>query len=81
MAGRKINNYLPIYITKNLIKKLNQKFKTKKFKILIMGFVFKENCSDMRNTKVENIMYHLTKHGYKVDILMTMQTEMILKKL
>ena len=29
LAGRKINNYLPIYITKNLIKKLNQKFKTK----------------------------------------------------
>ena len=33
-----------------------------------MGYTFKENCSDMRNTKVENIMYHLTKHGYKVDI-------------
>ena len=68
LAGRKINNYLPIYITKNLIRKLNEKFKIKKFKILIMGFTFKENCSDMRNTKVENIMYHLIKHGFKVDI-------------
>ena len=33
-----------------------------------MGFTFKENCSDMRNTKVENIMYYLIKHGFKVDI-------------
>tara|TARA_Y100000389_G_C17398944_1_gene484184 strand:- start:104 stop:1381 length:1278 start_codon:yes stop_codon:yes gene_type:complete len=68
LAGRKINNYLPIYITKNLIKKLNEKFKIKKFKILIMGYTFKENCADIRNTKVENIMHQLTKHGSKVDI-------------
>ena len=33
-----------------------------------MGYTFKENCADIRNTKVENIMHQLTKHGSKVDI-------------
>ena len=42
LAGRKINNYLPIYITKNLIRKLNEKFKIQKFKILIMGLLLKK---------------------------------------
>ena len=33
-----------------------------------MGFTFKENCSDIRNTKVEDIMNKLIKLNYKVDI-------------
>ena len=33
-----------------------------------MGFTFKENCSDIRNTKVEDMMKHLESVGAKVDI-------------
>ena len=68
LAGRKINNYFPTYIAKNLLKNLSKKFKIKKFKILIMGFTFKENCSDIRNTKVEDIMMYLDMKAAKVDI-------------
>ena len=68
LAGRKINNYLPTYLTKNLLKKLSKKFKIKKCKILIMGFTFKENCSDIRNTKVEDMMKYLDMKAAQVDI-------------
>ncbi len=68
LAGRKINNYLPEYIANNLTKRLSENFKIKKFKILILGFTFKENCSDIRNTKVENIMNQFIKKGSNVDI-------------
>lgn len=68
LAGRRINNYVPFYIAKNLIKKLNIKFKLKKIRILIMGYTFKENCSDIRNTKVEDIKKELSKNGFEVDI-------------
>jgi UDP-N-acetyl-D-glucosamine/UDP-N-acetyl-D-galactosamine dehydrogenase len=68
LAGRKINNYIPNYIAKKINNKLKKIFKVKKLNILIMGFTFKENCSDIRNTKVENIMNKLIKLNYKVDI-------------
>ena len=68
LAGRKINNSIPSYITKKINNKLKKKFKVKKLNILIMGFTFKENCSDIRNTKVEDVMNKLLKLNYKVDI-------------
>ena len=68
LAGRKVNNYLPIHVAKKVIKKLNVKFKIKYFRVLIMGYTFKENCSDIRNTKVQDIIKELNKHNLKVDV-------------
>ena len=56
LGGRRINDYMPTYVGKKFIKKLSLlKNKNKKRKILIMGITFKENCPDVRNSKVMEI--------------------------
>ena len=60
LAGRKTNDHMPIYVAKNLISHMQSKGKLiKKSKILIMGFTFKENCSDLRNTQIIDIFNYL----------------------
>ena len=44
-----------------MLKKLNKSFKLKSFKILILGFTFKENCNDIRNSKVIDLIKFLEK--------------------
>ena len=53
---------MPTYVGKKFIKKLTLlKNKKKKEKILIMGITFKENCPDVRNSKVMEIYKYLKK--------------------
>ena len=60
LAGRKLNNQMPTYIFKKMIKALSiSKRKLTKKKVLILGATFKENCSDFRNSKIFNIMRKL----------------------
>lgn len=69
LAGRKINDSMGKYLSKNMIKKLKNKVKDKKkFKILIMGYTFKENCNDIRNTKVNDIIEGLINKNHDVDV-------------
>jgi UDP-N-acetyl-D-galactosamine dehydrogenase len=59
-AGRKVNDYMPTYVIKSLftaIKKKNKPFS--KLKINILGLSFKKNCSDLRNSKVIEIINFL----------------------
>ncbi len=61
LSGRKVNNDFPIFLAKyinNCIKKKN--------KILVLGITFKENVSDLRNTKVIDLIRSLKKKGHKV---------------
>ena len=70
LAGRKINDNMGKYIA-NQIKKILKKNKIKleyKTRILILGIAFKENCSDIRNTKVIDIYKNLNKLRVNVDI-------------
>ena len=69
-SSRKINDHMPIFFAKQLIKILRKKFKTpfKKKKILLMGFAYKENSSDTRNTPVFIVYKYLLKFFYSVDI-------------
>ncbi len=70
LAGRKINDSMGKYIA-NQIKKILKKNKIKlenKTRILILGIAFKENCSDIRNTKVIDIYKNLNKLRVNVDI-------------
>lgn len=66
LAGRKINDNVGKYIAETTVKKMLQvKLNFTQAKIAILGFTFKENCSDARNTKVIDIYnelksYHLT---------------------
>ena len=65
LAGRKINDSMGIYVAKNIIKFIkNSKIKSKK--ILILGATFKENCSDLRNSKIFDTIRYLEKRGAKV---------------
>ncbi len=68
LAGRRINDGMSSYIVKELSNRLLKKdTKVDKSKILIMGLTFKENCPDIRNTKVFEIIDELEKLGAEID--------------
>lgn len=69
LAGRVINENMSNLIAKNFVTMLKKKsIKIKNSKVLVMGVTFKENCPDMRNSKVLDIVFNLEKIGCKVDI-------------
>lgn len=69
LTARSINNQMASFIAKEFIKGLiKKKIPLNKSKILILGFTFKENCSDIRNTKVIDIFNELT--NYDLDIVL-----------
>jgi len=69
LAGRKVNDNMPNEIAKNIINNLHSKYSTiKNKKVLIIGYSFKENSKDIRNTKVLNLFKILKKKINLVDI-------------
>ncbi len=69
LAGRKINDGMGKYIVSRLVKEMIKKrIHVSDSNILIMGFAFKENCADIRNTKVIDIYNELLDYNAKVDI-------------
>ena len=69
LAGRRINDNMGQYIAENTIIELAKKgINAIGSKVLIMGLTFKENCPDMRNTKIVSIKEHLTEYNCRVDV-------------
>lgn len=69
LAGRRINDYMGKYIAEITVKKLIKAGKAVKgSKVLILGLTFKENISDIRNTKVIDIYNELIEYGVDVYI-------------
>ncbi len=69
LSGRKINDSMGAYVAQRVIKLLAQKEKfSKESKVLILGFTFKENCPDIRNTRVIDIYYELISYKILVDV-------------
>jgi UDP-N-acetyl-D-galactosamine dehydrogenase len=69
LAGRRINDNMGKYIANSTIKQLiNSGRSVKKSKVLILGFTFKEDISDVRNTKVIDIYNELKEYGVRVFI-------------
>jgi UDP-N-acetyl-D-galactosamine dehydrogenase len=69
-SGRYVNDSMGFYVAKNLVKKISATGKnTSKAKVLVMGATFKENVSDIRNSKVADIVKELKSFGVKVDIV------------
>ncbi|MDR0873002.1 MAG: nucleotide sugar dehydrogenase [Prevotellaceae bacterium] len=69
LSGRKVNNSIPCFIANKVLKLMIQKeHKIKNANVLIMGITFKENCPDVRNTKVIGIYKELCAFGLNVDI-------------
>ncbi len=64
LAGRRINDDMGKYVAENVVKKLITAGKNvRDAKVAILGFTFKENCPDTRNTRVIDIMNELGEYG------------------
>ncbi len=64
LAGRRINDDMGKYVAENCVKKLISADKpVKGAKVAILGFTFKENCPDTRNTKVIDVVRELQEYG------------------
>ena len=64
LAGRRINDDMGKYVAENVVKKLiAADISVKGAKIAILGFTFKENCPDTRNTKIIDIYRELQEYG------------------
>lgn len=68
LAGRRVNDNMGEYVASQLIKKMIQKsIQIDSAKVLIMGLSFKENCPDIRNTKVIDIINELKSYNITID--------------
>ncbi|MDB9885282.1 nucleotide sugar dehydrogenase [Gammaproteobacteria bacterium] len=68
LAGRRLNDSMASYIALELVKfMVSKKMHIHGSKILVMGVSFKENCPDIRNSKVIDIVHELQKFGSNVD--------------
>ena len=69
LAGRKLNDDMGCYVASRVLKLMeDKKIKKSGANILIMGFTFKENCPDIRNTRVIDLVKEFEKHDCTVDI-------------
>ena len=69
LAGRRINDNMGLYISNQIIKLMNKnQMEVIDARVLIMGLSFKENCPDIRNTRVKDILNELRDFSCNVDI-------------
>jgi len=69
LSGRRVNDYMPTFVASKVVKLMLAKgIIMKGARVLIMGITFKENCPDIRNTKVIDIYHELEQYGLKVDV-------------
>jgi len=68
-AGRDINDGMGAHAARQIIKRLIAKgFEIKGARVLVLGTTFKENVSDIRNSKVADLIYELQSYGIAVDV-------------
>ena len=69
LSGRHVNNSIAPFIANKLLKLMIQKIQSiKGSNVLMLGITFKENCPDIRNTKVVDIYHELCEFGLNVDV-------------
>ncbi|WCP69980.1 Vi polysaccharide biosynthesis UDP-N-acetylglucosamine C-6 dehydrogenase TviB [Vibrio tubiashii] len=69
LAGRRLNDNMGRYVVSQLVKAmLGKKIHVNDANVLLMGLTFKENCPDLRNTKVVDIISELAEYGINVDV-------------
>jgi UDP-N-acetyl-D-galactosamine dehydrogenase len=70
LSGRRVNDSMGAYVANKLVKIMIKKsLPIKDCRVLILGITFKENCPDIRNTRIVDIRKELLEFGCKVDIL------------
>ena len=69
LAGRRLNDNMGIYVANQVIKLMIKKgHKIEGSKVLILGITFKENCPDIRNSRVIDVILELQEFGCKIDV-------------
>ena len=69
LAGRRINDSMPTFIVSQIVKQLlKQNKNSQNASALILGATFKENCPDLRNSKVVDVYQELNEFGFQVEI-------------
>ncbi len=69
LAGRRLNDNMSFHVANKVINLINKKKNDiKEAKVLVLGVTFKENCPDIRNSKVFDLVSVLKKKGIKVDL-------------
>lgn len=69
LAGRRLNDNMGCYVISEVVKlMLKKRIHINNANILVMGLTFKENCPDLRNTKVTDMIDELEKYGANVDV-------------
>ena len=69
LAGRRLNDGMGAYVVSQLLKAMMQRgIHIKEAKVLVMGLTFKENCPDLRNTRVVDIVSELKEYSVAVDV-------------
>jgi len=69
LAGRRLNDGMGAYVVSQLLKTMMKRgIHIKSAKVLVMGLTFKENCPDLRNTRVVDIVDELKEYSVTVDV-------------
>jgi UDP-N-acetyl-D-galactosamine dehydrogenase len=69
LAGRRLNDSMGIYVVAQLVKAMTRKrIHVEGARVLVMGLTFKENCPDLRNTRVVDIVAELKDYNCAVDV-------------
>jgi UDP-N-acetyl-D-galactosamine dehydrogenase len=69
LAGRRLNDSMGCYVVAQLVKSMTKKkIHVERAKVLVMGLAFKENCPDLRNTRVVDIIAELKDYNCDVDV-------------
>jgi UDP-N-acetyl-D-galactosamine dehydrogenase len=69
LAGRRLNDSMGTYVVAQLVKAMTKRrIQVQDSHVLVMGLTFKENCPDLRNTRVVDIVRELREYNIKVDV-------------
>lgn len=69
LAGRRLNDAMGVYVASQLVKAMiRRRIQVEGAKVLLMGLTFKENCPDLRNTRVIDIVTELNDYHCEVDV-------------
>jgi len=69
LAGRRLNDSMGEYVVTQLVKiMIKKRIQVEGAKVLVLGLSFKENCPDVRNTKVIDIVHELCEYNIEVDV-------------
>lgn len=69
LAGRRLNDSMGAYVASQLVKSMTKKrIQVQGSRVLLLGLTFKENCPDLRNTRVVDIVHELAQYDVNVDV-------------